>query len=759
MATSQPDNPRTDTSPETPAKQDVTLQTAIQYVKGVGPRRAERFHHLGIRTVHDLLQHLPHRYELERAQQPIGELVADQNTSAIGEITATRLVGRGRKARFEATLSDGTGRLHLTWFNGGYLAKKLHAGSLIRVQAKTKRYQGYMQMVNPKWEPIQESELEAAKATQGDKDSKSRCATDDRIRPIYPATEDLPSEVIDQAVQNILEEATTLVEDFLPEAYRNKRELPALGDAYFKIHRPTHESEVASARRRLVLDEFLLLQLAIAMKRAQMREQSHASPLPWSDTIDDHIRARFPFALTSAQDEAITDIRQDLQKTYPMNRMLQGDVGSGKTVVALYAMLMAIVAKQQAALMAPTEILAEQHFLSITEMLKESDVRIELLTGRMPKADQDSIKQRLARGEIDMIIGTHALLSKGVQFQSLALVVIDEQHRFGVEQRATLRERAAEVACLDNASQEGEGALFASATGEDSTSPPTRPDGFAPHTLVMTATPIPRTMSLTVFGDLDVSTISELPPGRSPVITRVVQDEQRDTVYDYLAERIANGEQAYIVVPAIEESPAAELKYVTEHSRELAESYFKGFEVAEMHGRMKRETRSRLMHRFRQNEIQVLVATTVIEVGVDVPNASIMVVEHAERFGLSQLHQLRGRVGRGSRKSICVFFANPTTDDATKRMEAIGATTDGFEIAERDFEIRGMGEIFGTRQSGASPFEVAEFPRDFAMLRMARRDAEKWIAQDPQLEKPKHTLLRKQLLLKVGQHFGIGDVA
>jgi len=563
----------------------------------------------------------------------------------------------------------------------------------------------------------------------------------------------LPSETIDKVVQTLLKtDILAQIPDHLPSEYREKRELPSLSDAVQMIHAPEHESEVAVSRRRFVFDEFLLLQLAIAMKRRERRAGSQAPPLPWNETIDQHIRARFSFDLTKAQDSVINDITSDLKRPVPMNRLLQGDVGSGKTVVALYAMLMAVVEKKhQAALMAPTEILAEQHYLSISSMLKDADLRIELLTGRLTAKEKSSIHQAVAEGKVDLVIGTHAILSEGVRFRSLALVVIDEQHRFGVEQRAALRERATRVSCvgIDDSQKE----LFGEQRSQREAV-----DELTPHTLVMTATPIPRTMALTVFGDLDISTIDELPPGRLPVITKVVTDDQRDTVYEYVADRVGRGEQAYVVVPAIDESPEADLKYVKEHAAQLAAGPFAGLKIAELHGRMKRDIRARIMHRFRQNEINILVATTVIEVGVDVPNATIMIVEHAERFGLSQLHQLRGRVGRGSQQSICIFFACPTTDEAIKRMEAVRGTTDGFVIAEKDFEIRGMGEIFGTRQSGASPFRMAQFPRDFALLRMARRDAQEWIERDPELTNEANSLLRKRLLAEVGNHFGIGDV-
>lgn len=698
------------TTSDTPS---VDLRTLVQFLPGVGPGRAKRFERLGILTVADLLKHVPHRYEFEHAETPLAELGVDQLVSARGEISQTRVSGFGRKQRFEALIvDDHGGRLPLIWFNSSFLRNKLHPGMQIRVQGKTKKRGPELQMANPKWEII-------------DEDAASR---DERYKPVYPATEDLPSDRIDETIQSILEQTLPLIEEHLPEAYRTQRELPLLSTAYRMMHRPETEDEVQMARRRLAFDELLMLQLGVAMRRFQLREQSEAVALPWSDTIHSHILERFPFPLTPAQDKVISEIRADLTTSIPMNRLLQGDVGAGKTVVALYAMLMAVVNRQQSVLMAPTEILAEQHFMSISDMLKESSVRIALLTGTLTASERQSVLGRAASGDLDIVIGTHALLSDKVDFKRLAVAVIDEQHRFGVEQRATLRER-----------------------GEA-----TR--GLVPHTLIMTATPIPRTLSITLFGDLDVSVIHGLPPGRSPVVTRVVGDDKVLDVYGYVAERLRNGEQAYVVLPAIDDSTSGGLKDVRSRAKWLEEGPLSEFRIATMHGRLKRDSRARIMERFRQQKIDILVATTVIEVGVDVPNASVMIVEHAERFGLSQLHQLRGRVGRGDRKSLCVFIGDPTTDDAQKRLDAIAATTDGFAIAEADFEIRGMGEIFGTRQSGVAPFNVASLPRDMELLNLARRDAREWIADDPELAAADHTLLRQRLMKRFGESLGIGDV-
>jgi ATP-dependent DNA helicase RecG len=464
------------------------------------------------------------------------------------------------------------------------------------------------------------------------------------------------------------------------------------------------------------------------MKKHRLQAEARARPIALTPEVDRRIRARFPFAFTPDQDLACAEIAADLAQARPMNRLLQGDVGSGKTAVALHGMLAAVAAGGQAALVAPTELLAEQHAASIGRFLAGSEVRVELVTGSLGAAARREALERLASGESQVAVGTHALLLEGARFRRLSLAVIDEQHRFGVEQRAAMREKVAAES------------------------------GELPHVLVMTATPIPRTLSLTVFGDLDVSVIRSRPAGRQPVATRVVGAERSAEVYGYLRTRLAGGEQCYVVVPAVEES-AAGLKDAEGTARELAAGAFAGLRIGVVHGQLAREERESVMDRFRRGELDILVATVVIEVGVDVPNASLMVVEHADRFGLAQLHQLRGRVGRGTRRSLCVFVGDPVTDEARRRLAAIGGTDDGFEIAELDLAIRGPGELFGSRQSGLPPFRVADLEHDLDLLRLARRDAKEWIERDPDLALPEHRLLRRKLMRAYGHALGLGDVA
>jgi len=712
-----------------PAAHDISLTTPIADLPGVGPARAAAFRALGIRCVADLIQHFPHRYERELGEHTIDSAStavtpihgAAANLAVRGEVLNTRL-RPGKRGRFEAQLFDGTGTVLLTWFNSPYLRHKIHPGSHLRAWGKAQRFGDTLQLVNPRWEFVKVAD-EAIR--QGE-----------RLRPIYPGSEDLTTALIESVISRALAPALALLDDHLADAYRTERKLPSLAEAYRLVHAPKDEDDVTYARRRLAYDELLLLQLGVMLKRRQRRDRFRALALKRTKQIDERIRARFPFELTVSQRVVIEQIARDLQRDIPMNRLLQGDVGSGKTVVALYAMLMAVASKHQACLMAPTELLAEQHFSTITHMLRDSRVTIDLLTGSLSAARRKSIAARLASGEIDLIIGTHAIITGSVKFHSLAVAVIDEQHRFGVHQRAVLRAKSDDPA-------------------------------LAAHTLVMTATPIPRTLSLTIFGDLDVSTIEGLPPGRMPIATRVVSETQTDTVYDYIARRLrksgsggGGGEQAYIVVPVIDETDSG-LKDVHSHLDRLAKGPFHDLRLAAMHARLKHDERDAIMTRFREGKIDALIATTVIEVGVDVPNASIMVIEHADRFGLAQLHQLRGRVGRapGKRKSLCVLIGDPTNPDAIARLEAVRSTTDGFKIAEKDFEIRGPGELFGTKQSGLPPFRSAEFPRDVKLLAMARRDAEQWIDASPALDRPDEALLRKRLLKQYGQSLGLGDVA
>jgi ATP-dependent DNA helicase RecG len=698
----------------------ISLLTNITDVPGVGPRRADAFLRLGIRCVADLILHLPLRYEHELPEQTIAEATARATAArgaeiAIavrGELASLRVVP-ARRRRVEAVLQDDSGSLHLTWFNMPWLADRFHPGHVVRVSGRAKRFRDRLQLVNPRCEAIDPDQPPDRRP--------------EHYRPIYPASEGLASWRIERAVEAVLDEALGQLPDHLHAEYRDARALPTLAEAYRMMHRPADADEPVRGRRRLAFDELLLLQLGVMLKRRHRRQTLSAPALRHNDAIDAHIVTRFPFELTDGQRAVIDEIAHDLTDTTPMNRLLQGDVGAGKTVVALYGMLMAVASGHQAALMAPTELLAEQHADSISRMLTGARVSIETLTGSLTPAQRRATVERVESGEIDILIGTHALLTETVRFSSLALVVVDEQHRFGVHQRATLRSKSTDERAI-------------------------------PHTLVMTATPIPRTLSLTVFGDLDVSTIRGLPPGRQPVRTDVRALSEADEVYPAVARRLAGGEQAYVVVPVIDESDLG-LKDVHSHLEWLEHGPLRGLRLAAMHGRLNRPEREQVMDRFRTGAIDALVTTTVIEVGVDVPNASIMVVEHAERFGLAQLHQLRGRIGRSTRRSLCVLLAETSTREAEQRLAAIAATGDGFVIAEKDLQIRGPGELFGARQSGLAPFRVVELPRDLELLQLARRDARDWVAGNPTLSGERDALLKQRLLKAHGKALGLGDVA
>ncbi|MCB9838144.1 MAG: ATP-dependent DNA helicase RecG [Phycisphaeraceae bacterium] len=699
-------------------KHELTLLSPIEDVPGVGSRRGEAFRRLGIPSVAHLVFHLPHRHEREEAEAPITALIPGAVVTARGEVTATDMVPRGRKPRFHAVLADHTGRLDLIWFHGGYLRDKIHPGMRLLVQGKAKSHprsapgQGALQLINPKWEKLPETDDPPAIA-------------ETRLRPVYPASEELSSQAIEAAVAGVLGQALPLIEDHLPPHFRKERELPELAEAYRMMHAPRDTDEISAARRRLAYDELLLLQLGVHLRRAELRRTMHAPALRWTAEIDGRILARIPFALTPGQRRVIDELIGDLTKPTPANRLIQGDVGSGKTVVALYAMLLAVASHQQAALLAPTELLAEQHAQSIAALLEGSQVRIELLTGSLTPAERSAALRRIESGRADIVVGTHAVLTERTTFADLAVAVIDEQHRFGVRQRATLREKSGDESSM-------------------------------PHTIVMTATPIPRTLSLTIFGDLDVSTIPDLPPGRRPIVTTVLPEREAAVAYEAMRARLDKGEQGYIVVPAVD---AEELRNVRTTMERLEHGALAGRKLAAVHGRLKRQTRDAIMARFRAGKIDALIATTVIEVGVDVPNATTMIVEHAERFGLAQLHQLRGRVGRGSADSACFLIGDPSTPDAQSRLEALATTTDGFALAERDFEIRGPGELFGARQSGLPPFRVADLMRDLDLLRMARRDAQAWIDKSPTLDAPTEALLKRRLLKAYGVELGLGDVA
>jgi len=742
------------------------LLTPLAGVKGVRPGYADALARLGVFTVADLVRHVPMRYEKLEAESRIIDLRPGTMVTARGEITATRVVRTGKRPRLECVLMDHTGRLDMVFFNQLWLKDKLFPGVKARVQGKSKSFGYGLQVANPTVEIIKD-EAEQEPAELGV-----------RVRPVYPASENISSAQVHAIARLVIPAVVDGVQipEHLSDEFRKARSLPSLSEAYRMAHLPETVEQGGEARRRLAYDELLLLQLGVFLRRSQQRLSVRAPVLGWSKDVDAGIRARFGFPLTRAQSRVIDELVTDLtcatgDGDVPANRLIQGDVGSGKTVVALYAMLLAVEAGQQAALMAPTELLAEQHFLSISRMLAGSGVKVELITAGVTGFERESLLRLLAAGEIDILIGTHALLTETVRFDSLAVAVIDEQHRFGVHQRASLRSKGGGAGGREGGPPgDVTERLFVPAATRAQTRPGSDdPRPLAPHVIVMTATPIPRTLALTLLGDLDVSVIDELPPGRTPIVTRVVPPSISGEVYQYVRKRIDAGEQAYVVVPAIDTGASSaghggdtELNDLRTVLARLEAHELSGKRVAAIHGRLKRETREAVMQRFRAGQVDALVATTVIEVGVDVPNATIMVIEHAERFGLAQLHQLRGRVGRGSKKSVCVLIGEPaetSTPDAAARLDVMARTSDGFELAEKDLEIRGPGEVFGMKQAGAPPFKVADLMLDRDLLALARKDAKAWVAASPLLDKPEEKTLRTRLFKAHGQWLGLGDVA
>jgi len=673
------------------------LDTEIRYVKGVGPARAEQLAALDVRTVGDLLLYFPFRFDLRRQAQPIGTLRGNEKTATVaGEVMASDERGFGPRPFFQCELMDDTGWVFAKWFHGGYLRSKIKPGIHLAVSGKTSVYREHIQFVNPRYQIIWDPE--GARLDR------------DELLPVYPAGAKLTSPMIARVVKEVLPEARRLIPRWFPAEYLERRGLMSRPAGVEAMHRPEDTEQWSRARRRLAYDECLLMQLGIALLRMrQVSRPAHA--LVNSPLIDRRIRARFPFKLTAAQDRATGEIAADLARERPMNRLLQGDVGSGKTVVALYAALLAVARGKQAAIMAPTEILASQHFQKVRDYLAGSRVRTAMLVGGQGPRRRNEVLGGLRGGRIDIVVGTHALISEGVEFSDLALVVVDEQHKFGVRQRTTIRGK-----------------------------------GFAPHYLVMTATPIPRTLAMTVFGDLDVSVIDALPPGRGRTETRCLGEDDWAEVLDLVRGELARGRQAYFVYPLVNPSPELELTAAEDAYHELASGPLRDFNVALIHGQMSTGDKDAAMSAFRRGDVDALVASVVVEVGVDVPTANVMVVRHAERFGLAQLHQLRGRIGRSAEDSTCILVASPKTPGAKRRLRVLAETSDGFRVAEEDLRIRGPGEFFGTRQHGLPELKVADLAEDFELLRMARRDAFAIVAEDPGLNAPHHQQLRREVI-------------
>jgi ATP-dependent DNA helicase RecG len=638
------------------------LERPVESLPGVGPAVRRKLGRLGIATVGDVLAHRPRRYESPAEERTIAELFGDEE--AVLEVVVRRASARrrGRLHILTAHVTDSTGEIRATWFNQPWLESKLIPGTRLRVRGKRNRF------------GFQVSSYDIGEAVE----------TAD-FAPVYPSTADLAQKTLRSVADAALVYARDGGEP-LPAGVRASERLPQRGDALVRLHRPRTEGEAEEARRRLALDELLTLQLALR-RRAAEREVLVAEPLAPPDELVARYRELLPFTLTSAQDHAIEEIDADLGRTTPMQRLLQGDVGSGKTAVALYALLRAVEAGRQGALMAPTETLAEQHFLTIEGLCAELGARVALLTSSVGARERGAARQLVASGDVGIAVGTHALIQREVDFADLAVAVVDEQHRFGVEQRAALAE------------------------------------GRSPHVLHMTATPIPRTLALTVYGDLAVSEIAAPPADRKPIVTRWVTEERSAEAYSRLRRHLDDGRQAYVVCPLVEGSETTLARAAESEAERLRANELTGYRVGCVHGRLKTGERRAAMAAFTRGELDVLVATTVIEVGIDVPNATIMIVQEADRFGLAQLHQLRGRVGRGAEQSYCLLVSrhrDELSETALERLEAMVATTDGFELAERDLEIRGEGQLVGARQSGLTDLRFTRLRADLDLLERAK---------------------------------------
>jgi ATP-dependent DNA helicase RecG len=669
------------------------ILSPVQYIKGVGPRRASMLGRLGIETVRDALFQLPSRYEDRSDIKKIAELAYGQVQTVSGKVikaeAASASPRRPRLKLLSVVISDSSGALTAKWFNQSYLGKIFRPSQRVIFygQVKANYWGSGFEMLNPEFEIVDDDDSEDDHLSTG------------RIVPVYGLTEGLTQRQLRGIIHACLKSALPAVSDPMPEEIIRRQGLPGLKESIEAVHFPPNgtpmealNSGTSPAHQRLAFDELFTLQLGLAaIKNRETSEKGIAFTL--SGKLTDKLREKLPFKLTAAQQRVISDISKDMESPVPMNRLLQGDVGCGKTIVAFIAMLGAVESGYQAALMAPTEILAEQHFLNIQIMAEELGLKINLLTGSKKEREHEAI----ASGQADIIVGTHALIQQSVSFKKLGLIIIDEQHRFGVMQRAMLRKK-----------------------------------GVNPDTLIMTATPIPRTLALTLYGDLDYSLIDELPPNRTPVTTRVIRENQKDSVYDMIAKETKAGRQVYVVYPLIEESEKSTLKAAITGT-EAMQKKFPDLRVGLIHGRLPTAERESIMRDFKSGAIHILVSTTVIEVGVDVPNATLMLIVHAERFGLSQLHQLRGRVGRGAARSHCLLMNYGGSVDARKRLDIMAKTNDGFRIAEEDLEIRGPGEFFGTKQSGLPDLKAANLLRDYKLLEIARKEAFALISSDPSL--------------------------
>lgn len=673
------------------------LDMNIQFIKGIGPKRAYRLRRLNIETVKDLIYFIPRVYEDRTNFKTLREGVKDEKISLEIEITGFGLVNRPRKGLsiLKVPFKDSSGFGKLVWFNQDYLNEVFKPGDKYIVNGKFSKMGMEYQIMNPIYE------------------SPEKFNKVGRIIPIYPLTEGLKNNELLTIINNVLKENLTSMSESLPVSIIEKYNLMDIKEALYSIHFPKSQDDIIRARKRLSYEELLTLQLGLFIIKNKILINKAGIKYPPKEEVFDFIN-NLAFKLTNAQSKVVNEIIQDMEDQKQMNRLIQGDVGSGKTIVGIIAIYKAVISGYQSAMMAPTEILATQHYESLTQIFNEYDIRVELLVGSLTKKKKDEILEGLKAGSIDIIVGTHAIIQENVEFYRLGLVITDEQHRFGVKQRATLSQK-----------------------------------GTNPDVMVMTATPIPRTLALILYGDLDISIIDELPPGRKDIETFAVDETMKERIYRFIEKQVKEGRQAYLVCPLIEESESVDLDSAEELYSYLKSEVFQDYNLGLLHGRMNPKDKDLIMNGFKNNEIQILVSTTVIEVGVNVPNANLMVIFNAERFGLAQLHQLRGRVGRGVFKSYCILINENMNPISRERMRILQSSSDGFKISEKDLELRGPGEFFGTKQHGLPELRVANLITDMEILKIAQKDAQQILLEDPNLEWDQNIPLK----LKINEMF------
>ncbi len=689
-----------------------SIDSPITVIRGISLSLAAKFNRLGVKTIRDLLYFFPHRHLDYSQRKSISQLTEGEEQTIIANVWQAQEIKLGGRRSTEAIVGDETGNVRVVWFNNPYLAKKLATNTRVVISGRVSLFNGRHVFESPEWELVGDEDL----------------IHTGRLVPLYPLTRGLHPRQVRKLMKGVIDQWAWQVEDFLPSELRDGCNLLPLPSAISHAHYPEDEAMKAEARVRLAFDELFLLQLGVLSKKRDWQESQPGSPFTAKKPVLDTFLKSLLFELTPAQLRVLDELLADLQKPRPMSRLLQGEVGSGKTVVATAALLMAAANGYQGAFMAPTEILAEQHFTTVCQFLsrvghQEGDegylhsysgilsrpLTVALLIGDINLVRKQKLQQRILDGEIDIVIGTHALIQKGVEFHRLGLAVVDEQHRFGVTQRSALRQK-----------------------------------GFNPHVLVMTATPIPRTLALTLYGDLDLSVIDQLPPGRQVVKTKWLKPGQRDSGYAFLRRQVASGRQAFIICPLVEESEAIQARAAITEYEHLSKEVFPDLRLGLLHGRMSAVEKDKVMRRFRSGELDILVSTPVVEVGIDVPNATVMLIESADRFGLSQLHQFRGRVGRGQEQSYCMLLAHSPSEVGRQRLDIIEKIQDGFQLAEEDLRLRGPGEFFGTRQSGLPDLKMAKLS-DVPLLELARSEAIKLFQIDPSLDKPGHHLLAGEL--------------